>query len=108
VPQPHVNFIEEDIHVYSIFLEEDGNYVTQPLDPEDGIWHMHFDGTCSSEENGASIVLYSPIGKIHNFSYRLEFVCTNNVTNLESLVLGIENDFNFGCYHILYLGIHSL
>jgi hypothetical protein len=43
LPQPHVNFIEEDMGVYSIFLEEDNNFVTPPPDPEDGMWHMHFD-----------------------------------------------------------------
>jgi hypothetical protein len=41
---------------------------------------MHFDGASSSEGNGAGIVLYLAIGKIHNFSYRLEFACTNNMT----------------------------
>jgi len=41
VPQPRVNFIEEDIGVYSIFLEED-NFVTTPhVDHNDHIWHMH-------------------------------------------------------------------
>jgi hypothetical protein len=45
------------------------------------MWHMHFDGSRSNEGNGAGIILVSPIGKIHNLSYRLEFSCTNNVTN---------------------------
>jgi hypothetical protein len=44
------------------------------------MWHMHFDGSCSNKGNGDGIILYSPIGKIHNFSYRLEFACMNNVT----------------------------
>jgi hypothetical protein len=65
--------MEEDIGVYSIFLEEYGNYVSQPPDPEDGMWNIHFDGACSSEVNRASIILYSPIGKIHKFCYRIEF-----------------------------------
>jgi ribonuclease HI len=90
--------------VYSIFLEEDSNYVSPPPDPEDGMWHMHFDGACSSEGNGAGIILYSLVGKIHNFSYRLEFACTNNVTEFEALILGIENDFNLGCYHLTVFG----
>jgi ribonuclease HI len=59
---------------------------------------MHFDGACSSEGNGVGIILYSPIGKHHNFSYRLEFACTNNVTEFEALILGIENAFNLSCY----------
>jgi ribonuclease HI len=47
------------------------------------------------------IVLYSPVGKIHNFSYRLDFSCTNNVTEFEALLLGIENAYNLGCGHLI-------
>ena len=65
---------------------------------------MHFDGSCSNEGNGAGIILYSPIGKIHNFSYRLEFSCSNNVTEFEALLLGIENAYNLGCGHLIVFG----
>jgi hypothetical protein len=80
VPQPNVNYIEEDLGVYSIFAEEDNTPLEQ-IDLNNGMWHMHFDGSCSNEGNGASIILYSLVGKNHNFSYRLEFACTNNVLN---------------------------
>jgi ribonuclease HI len=65
---------------------------------------MHFDSSCSSEGNGASIVLYSLVGNIHNISYRWEFACTNNVTDFEALILGIENTFNLDCYHLTVFG----
>ena len=65
--------------MYSIFAEED-NIPLEQIDLDDCMWHMHFDGSCSSEGNGDGIILYSPVGKIPNFSYRLEFACTNNVT----------------------------
>jgi hypothetical protein len=42
LPQTHVNYIEEDMGVYSIFLEEDNNSFTPPLDPEDGMWAHAF------------------------------------------------------------------
>jgi hypothetical protein len=74
IPQPNVNYIEEDLGVYSIFFDED-NTTLEQIDLEDGMWHMHFDGSCSNEGNGAGIILYSPVGKIHKFSYRLEFSC---------------------------------
>jgi hypothetical protein len=67
VPQSNVNFIEEDMGVYSIFVDEDDVLLEQPEDYDDGMWHMHFDGACSSEGNGAGIILYSPIGKIQIF-----------------------------------------
>jgi len=69
---------------------------------------MHFDGECSSEGNGARIIFDSPIGKIHDFSYILEFACINNVTKFEALILGIENAFNIGCYHLTIFGDSEL
>jgi hypothetical protein len=89
VPQPNVNYLEEYLGVYYIFVNE-GDSMLEPIDFDDGMRHMHFDGSCSNEGNGASIFLSSPIGKIHNFSYRLEFACTNNVTEFQALLLGIE------------------
>jgi ribonuclease HI len=69
---------------------------------------MHFDGSCSIEGNGAEIILYSPIGKIHKFSYRLEFSCMNNVIEFEALLLGIENAYNLGCGHLTVFGDSEL
>jgi hypothetical protein len=107
VPQPNVNYIKEDLWVYSIFTEEDSIPLEQ-IDLDDGMWHMHFDGSCSNEGNRVGIVLISPIGKIHNFYYRLEFACTNNVTKFEALLLGIENAYNLGCAHLSVFGDSEL
>jgi ribonuclease HI len=99
IPHPIVNYNEEDLGVYSIFADED-NTTLEKIDLEDGMWHMHFDGSCSNEGNGADIILYSHVGKIHNFYHRLEFACTNNVTEFEALLLGIENAYNLGRGHL--------
>jgi hypothetical protein len=107
IPQPNANYVEEDLGVYSIFLDED-NTTLEQIDLEDGMWHMHFDGSCSNEGNGAGIILYSLVGKIHNFSYRLEFACTNNITEFEALLLGIENAYNLDCGHLTILGDSEL
>jgi ribonuclease HI len=65
---------------------------------------MNFYGACSNEGNGDGIILYSPLGKIHNCSYRLEFACTNNMTEFEALILAIHKAFNLGCYHLTFFG----
>jgi ribonuclease HI len=93
--------------VYSIFVDEDKTTLDQ-IDLEDGMWHMSFDGSCSIEGNGARIILYSPVGEIHNFSYRLEFDCTNNVTEFEALLLGIKNAYILGCGHLSVFGDSEL
>jgi len=69
---------------------------------------MHFDSSCSNEGNRVGIILYSHVGKNHNFSYRLEFSCTNNVTEFEPLLLGIENAYNLGCGHLTVCGDFEL
>jgi hypothetical protein len=99
VPQSSVNYIEEDVGVYSIFFEED-NIPMEGIDSDDELWRMHFDGSHSKEGNGAGIILDSPVGKNHNLSYRLEFFCSNNVAKFEDLLLSIENTLNIGCGHL--------
>ena len=42
--QPHVNYIEEELDVYSFFLKEYDDYVVHSLEPRDEIWNMNFDG----------------------------------------------------------------
>jgi hypothetical protein len=107
VPQYSINYIEEDLGVYSIFAEED-NIPLEKIDLDNDIWHMHFDGSCSSEGNGVGIILVSLAGKIYTLSYRLEFSFTNNVVEFESLLLGIENALNLGCGHLSIFRIMSL
>jgi hypothetical protein len=107
VPQPNVNYIEEDLGVYSIFVKEDKTTLEQ-IELDDGMWPMHFDGSCSNEGNIDGIILYSFVGKIHNFSYRLEFFCTNNVIEFEALLLDIENAYNMGCGHLTVFGDFEL
>jgi ribonuclease HI len=38
----------------------------------------------------------------------LEFACTNNVTEFEALLLGIENAYNLGCGHLSVFGDSEL
>jgi hypothetical protein len=107
VPEPNVNYLEEYLGVYSIFVDE-GDTMLEPIDFDDDIWHMHFDGSCSNKGNGVDIILYSPTGEIHNFTYRLEFACTNNVIEFEALLLGIENAYNLGFGHLTVFGDSKL
>jgi ribonuclease HI len=84
--------------VYSIFVEED-DIPLEIIDLEDELWCIHFNGSHSDEGNGASIILVSPTGKIHNLSYRLRFF-SNDATEFKALLLGIENALNLGCVHL--------
>jgi hypothetical protein len=45
VPQYNINYIEEDLGVYSIFVEGD-NIPLERINLDDDMWHIHFDGSC--------------------------------------------------------------
>jgi hypothetical protein len=45
VPKPNVNYLEEYLGVYSIFVDE-GDTILEPIDFDDGMCHIHFDGSC--------------------------------------------------------------
>jgi ribonuclease HI len=87
--------------VYSIFVEED-NIPLEQIDLDNGMWHMHFDGSCCSKGNRAGIIVRV------TFLIGWSFSCTNNVIKFESLLLGIENTYNLGCGHLSVFGDFEL
>jgi hypothetical protein len=53
-------------------------------------WGLYFDGLVYSKGQGAGCVIVSPSGVYIDLSIRLEFACTNNQVEYESLLHGLE------------------
>jgi hypothetical protein len=53
-------------------------------------WGLYFDGSVCSKRHGAGCVVVSSSGVYINLSIRLEFACTNNQVEYESLLHGLE------------------
>jgi ribonuclease HI len=53
-------------------------------------WGLYFDGSVCSEGQGFGCVVVSPSGVHIDLSIRLEFACTNNLVEYESLLHGLE------------------
>jgi hypothetical protein len=53
-------------------------------------WGLYFDGSICSKGQGAECVIISPSGVYIDLSIRLEFACTNNQVEYESLLHGLE------------------
>ncbi|KAH9327573.1 hypothetical protein KI387_007751, partial [Taxus chinensis] len=49
-----------------------------------------FDGSCTTSGCGAGAVLISPEEEIIPLSFKLQFFNTNNTTEYESLLLGMQ------------------
>jgi ribonuclease HI len=53
-------------------------------------WGLYFDGSVCSKGQGAGCVVVSPSCVCIVLSIRLEFACTNNQVDYESLLQGLE------------------
>ncbi|XP_059669213.1 uncharacterized protein LOC132314354 [Cornus florida] len=53
-------------------------------------WTLMFDGSSTSEGLGAGIMIISLTGNQISFSFFLDFRCSNNQAEYESLIIGLE------------------
>jgi ribonuclease HI len=70
--------------------KEESNREREVDTPCPQCWTLLFDGSKSQEVLGVGCILIDPKGKHHFLSYRLEFECTNNTAEYESLVQGLK------------------
>ena len=82
--------LETSLGTYCV-LEKDALIPNLMKTKEDmsGIWSMYFDGSRNKNGSGACVMLVSPTLERYYFSFRLQFSCTNNVTEYEALIQGI-------------------
>ncbi|XP_059671149.1 uncharacterized protein LOC132316693 [Cornus florida] len=57
---------------------------------EHSSWTLLFDGLCISDGGGAKIVIISLRKRKTSFSFFLDYLCTNNQAEYESLIIGLE------------------
>ena len=89
----------------SLFPNED----VMALEPEpDSVepwrWKLYFDGATNSTRNGVGAVLISPKGQQIPISVKLNFSCTNNVTEYEACIVGLQVALEFGAYDLSVFG----
>ena len=72
------------------------------------LWKMAFDGASNAIGNGIGAVLVSPDRKYYSLTVHLEFECTNNVTEYEACILGIQEVIERGVKRLLVYGDSAL
>ncbi|XP_060183387.1 uncharacterized protein LOC132613398 [Lycium barbarum] len=53
-------------------------------------WKMYFDGAAQRDGTGAGVVFVTPQGEVLPYSFTLTQRCSNNVTEYQALILGLE------------------
>ncbi|XP_021674129.2 uncharacterized protein LOC110660221 [Hevea brasiliensis] len=84
------NPIEEYEALDFEFPDEYVNTVEEEMGEQSDVWQMYFDGAVSLTGSGIGSVLVSPDGKHFPTAVKLKFECTNNVTEYEACVSGLQ------------------
>jgi ribonuclease HI len=71
-------------------------------------WGLYFDGSVCSKGQGTGCVVVSPSGEYIDLSIRLEFRCTNNQVEYESLLHGLEFLRDLGARDVNMFGDSNL
>jgi ribonuclease HI/probable phosphoglycerate mutase len=63
-------------------------------------WKLHFDGSICKDGCGVGVVIISPSGAVFEALNRLDHDCTNNQTEYEALLFGLEILCDMGVKHV--------
>jgi ribonuclease HI len=74
-----------DFIVYHMIEINDSSCVVEMLP-----WKPYFDGLVCSKGQGVGCCIVSPGGAYFDIAVRLEFACTNNQSEYEALLCGLE------------------
>ena len=76
----------------------------EPESVEPWHWKLYFDGVANSIGNGVGVVLVSPKGQQIPVSVKLNFGYTNNITEYEACIVGLQVALEFGAYDLSVFG----
>jgi hypothetical protein len=71
-------------------------------------WRLYFHGSVCAKGQGAGCVIVSPSGVDIDLSVRLEFACTNNLVEYDSLLHGLEYLRDLGARDVDVFGDSNL
>ncbi|GMY17409.1 protein NYNRIN-like [Fagus crenata] len=69
-----------------------------------GRWKLYFDGAANAIGSGIGAVLISPKGQQTPIAVKLGFDCTNNMTEYEACIVGLQAALEFGAYELEVFG----
>ena len=73
-------------------------------DPQDLIWSLYFDKAMNMKGRGIGAVLLSLEGMIIHRTCQLAFLATNNITEYETLLVGLKYAFILDVTHLKVMG----
>lgn len=71
-------------------------------------WRLKFDGSRTDKKSGAGIVLTAPNEQKYEYSFQLDFECSNNQVEYEALIIGLEIILEMNAKNVEIIGNSQL
>ena len=78
------------------------------MELKEDMWKMYFDGAANQKGYGVGIILVSLEGAHTPFAIKLKYTSTNNTTEYEACILGLEAALNLGIEKLNVFGNSNL
>ena len=90
------------------FPDEEINSIEEEIPDNDPVWKLYFDGAVNKNGVGIGAILISPSGCHYLATTRLQFFSTNNTTEYEACIMGLNTAINLDVHELLVLGDSDL
>ncbi|XP_004229304.1 uncharacterized protein [Solanum lycopersicum] len=88
------------------FPDEEINSIEKVGSNGNQAWQLYFDGATNTKGTRIGAILISPTGQHYPAAAQLRFFCTNNMTEYEGCIMGLNMAIDLGVQELIVLG-HS-
>ncbi|XP_070013467.1 uncharacterized protein [Nicotiana sylvestris] len=99
---------DEYEYLNTYFPDEKVNLVEEAVQDDSQVWKLYFDGAVNIKGVGIGAILVSPTGQHYPAMVRLRFFCTNNTTEYEACIMGLNMAINLNVHELLVMGDSDL
>ncbi|XP_015072712.1 uncharacterized protein LOC107016907 [Solanum pennellii] len=90
------------------FPDEEINSIEEVGSNGNQAWQLYFDVATNTKGTGIGAILISPTGQHYPATARLRFFCTNNTTEYEACIMGLNMAIDLGVQELIVLGDSDL
>ena len=90
------------------FPDEEINSIEEVGSNGNQAWQLYFDGATNTKGMGIGAILISPTGQHYHAIAGLRFFCTNNTTEYEAYIMGLNMAIDLGVQELIVLGDSDL
>ncbi|XP_070010776.1 uncharacterized protein [Nicotiana sylvestris] len=102
------NTVDDEYQPLNTYFPNEEVNSVEAISKDTNAWEMFFDGAVNTKGVGIGAILISPTGQHYPATTRLRFFCTNNTTEYETCIMGMNMAIDQDAEELLIMGDSDL